>query len=81
MTTDHYQEFPFEEIRDESGDYFRTINDAIIAGYDEDQIWSVVEVDGAYSYGPTHHFVNLVGYVATTERHDGDTYYHEEPAE
>lgn len=76
--SDHFTDFPFEEIRTGSGDYFRTIAEAQSAGYVETQIWSVVEAEGTWTYGPSHHFVNLLGYVATAEHHDGDTYYHEE---
>lgn len=76
---DHFTDFPFEEIRDANGDYFTTAAQAMAAGYDADQVWSVVESDGTYTYGPSHHYVNLVGFVATKERHDGETYYHEEP--
>ena len=58
--------------------------DAIAAGFDLDQIWSVVHgEDDSYLYGPSHdsdvisscNYVLLLGYVATTDRHDGDTYY------
>lgn len=80
--TDHYCEFPYEEKRRESGDYFDSIVQANAAGYDDDQIWSVVLSEGddseTWSYGPPRHIVNLIGYIATDERHDGDTYYHED---
>ena len=76
---DHFTRFPFEEIRDENGDFFANHKAAQKAGYDDDQIWSVVESDGTYTYGPPHHYVNLIGHIATIERHDGDTYYHDEP--
>jgi hypothetical protein len=76
---DHFADFPFDEIRDKSGDYFSSPQAAMAAGFDADQIWSVIECDGTWSYGPVGHVVNLIGYVATAERHDGETYYHEEP--
>ena len=76
---DHFEDFPFEEIRAETGDYFPNIKAVMAAGYEGNQIWSVTEAEGTYTYGPPHHYVNLVGYVATKEPHDGDTYYHEEP--
>lgn len=79
--TDHYTDFPFTEIRQPSGDYFDNVQQALDAGYALTQIWSVVESDGAYSYGPVGHVVNLLGYIATAEHHDGETYYHEEPDE
>ena len=75
----HEDEFPFDEIRDEHGDYFMTIGDAKKhTGYDESHIWSVTECENAWSYGPSHHYVNLIGYVVTHEPHDGNTYYEEE---
>ena len=68
-------EFPYAEIRDNSGGFFQRIEHAVRAGYDLNQIWSGTEEDGLYTYGPAHHFVNLIGYVATKEAHDGSTYY------
>lgn len=75
--TDHFTDFPYEEIRRPDGDYFYSWKEAHDAGYMRSQIWSVVESDGHYTYGPPHHFVNALGYVATTEEHNGETYYHE----
>lgn len=72
-----FEGFPFEEIRKPSGDFFDRLYEAKQAGYDEDQIWSVTECDGAWCWGPSRHWVNLIGYVATNERHDDDTYYFE----
>jgi NAD(P)H-flavin reductase len=72
------QDFPFLEYRQDSGDYFTSINDAMLKGFLQDQIWSVVESgesDHCYIYGPPHHWVNLIGYVATKEKHDDNTYY------
>tara|TARA_B100000787_G_C16031398_1_gene222929 strand:- start:297 stop:581 length:285 start_codon:yes stop_codon:yes gene_type:complete len=87
MTTIHEEDFPFEEIRDEGGDYFYRISELLALGYVESQIWSVVSGDDEvdqngqrwiyFTYGPSHHYVNLIGYVATKEHHDGDTYYEE----
>lgn len=71
--------FPFQEIRQETGDLFPTLQEAKAAGYDEDQIWSVTEGDDdVWCYGPPQHYVNLLGFVCTKERHDGQTYYEEE---
>jgi hypothetical protein len=74
-----YQDFPFNEAA-----HFDTKEAAMSSGYDENQIWSVVEcgvVDDVgnevFTYGPSHHWVNVIHYVATEERHDGDTYYEE----
>lgn len=79
--TFHHIEFPFEEKRDTDGDYFATARDVVKAGYEyPNQVWSVVESDGVYTYGPPHHYVNVLGYIGTEERHDNQTYY-EEPAE
>lgn len=78
---DHFQDFPYTAIMDTTGRYFTTVESAVEAGHDPDQIWSVVQCDGAWTYGPPRHVVNLMGYIATVERHDGETYYHEEPDE
>lgn len=78
---DHFCDFPYEEIRMPSGDYFPTALDAAKAGYHRDQIWSVVESNGNYTYGPPHHYVNRIGFIATKETHDFETYYHEEVEE
>lgn len=76
--TDHHCDFPFEEIRRTNGDYFDTALEAAKAGYGRDQIWSVAEhEDNSRTLGPPHHIVNVYGYIATAERHDGETYYHE----
>tara|TARA_Y100001947_G_C10174669_1_gene233912 strand:- start:201 stop:599 length:399 start_codon:yes stop_codon:yes gene_type:complete len=77
-----YEEFPYEEIRKDSGDYFASIQEMEDAGFEESQMWSVTCADGDhgvdfYCYGPRNHWIDLVGYVATKERHDGDTYYNE----
>jgi len=48
------------------------------AGYDDNQIWSVVDGDDNFLiYGPPEHYVNHVGHTVTKERHDGNTYYEE----
>lgn len=74
-STLHFTEFPFEEIRRQDGNYFDTWSEAKLAGYSDDQIWSVCEEDGVTIYGPPHHYVNRLGYLATAEKHDGKTYY------
>ena len=78
------QDFPFDEIRDATGNYFASVADAMKAGYQESQIWSVVIGDGVgpngedvYTYGPSHHYVNVMGYIATKEHHNNETYYDE----
>ena len=89
MINDEEQKpFPFEEIRDEHGDYFSTVDQAEAAGFSERQIWSVTiddELDEdtgqertTLCFGPHHHYVNLLGYVATIEpRMSDDEYYYE----
>ena len=70
------QEFPFEEIKDYEGDYFLSIEHLLVKGYTPNQIWSVVEADdNVFIYGPMHHYVNLIGYIATKEYHNMNTYY------
>ena len=84
-------EFPFEEIRAPDGNYFASWAEAKAAGYDDDQIWSVTGGDDEFEtlpdgtemrvctflYGPPHHYVNHIGHIATSERHDGATYFEE----
>ena len=79
-------DFPFEEIRDDvcggNGDYFDSPEEAMKAtGYDRNKIWSVVisddDDDGVTTYGPSHHYINVIGYIATKEAHDGNTIYEE----
>ena len=87
----HYtKEFPFKEIRDDGtpeGDYFHRPQDIRKLGYAESQIWSIYEGDeeirkdgqrfSVYVYGPSRHYINVIGYIATKEHHDGNTYYAE----
>ena len=77
----HKKDFPFKEKRKESGDFFDTIEEVKALGYSEDQIWSVVCSDeddtSTFVYGPSEHWVNRLGYIATKEKHDGNTYYEE----
>jgi hypothetical protein len=76
----HESDFPYAEIRDSAGDYWQSLSDCIAAGYALSQIWSVTVTDcdddsTVWCYGPAHHYVDRIGYVATTEHHDADTYY------
>jgi hypothetical protein len=71
----HETEFPFKEIRNENGDFFNSWMEAKLAGFQDTQIWSVTESDGTWCYGPPHHYVNRIGYIATAEHHDNNTYY------
>lgn len=75
--TDHFTEFPYEEIRRPDGDFFGSWAEAKAAGYADNQIWSVTECEGTWTYGPPHHYVNHIGHIATQETHDNETYYHE----
>ena len=75
-------EFPFEELKRSDGNPFTTIEEMEQAGFQSSQMWSVVEASGEDGsewliYGPPHHVVNRIHYVATAEHHDGDTYYEE----
>lgn len=65
-------DFPFETV----GGY-ACVQDAVAAGYDRNQIWSVAFCGTITSYGPAHHTTGIDHYVVTNERHDGDTYYEE----
>lgn len=82
MTTTHEKEFPFNELKMPTGDYYDNPTQMMNAGFEESQMWSVVEADADdgseyLCYGPVHHYVNLLGYIATAEKHDGNTYYNE----
>ena len=72
-------DFPFEEIRQEGGDFFDTIEQAIKAtGCSLNNVWVVIEAgEDSVSYCPPHHFINRLGYVVTAELHDSATYYDE----
>lgn len=80
----HEKDLPFDEIRKESGDYFDSIEEAMKeTGLNACHIWSVVEADDDQGgewicYGPCHHYINLLGLVATKEKHDCETYYNYE---
>lgn len=73
--TDHEKEFPFDFICKPDGNHWDSWQEASTAGFPDNQIWSVTEHDGTFSYGPPHHFVNHVYHVVTAEKHDGQTYY------
>lgn len=80
MSKEIYGEFPFNELRMPDGNYYDNKSQLELAGFEESQMWSVVEAeadDGAelYVYGPVHHYINLIGYIGTAEKHDGNTYY------
>ena len=82
MSTIHEKDFPFNELRMPDGDYYDNPTQMMHAGFEKSQMWSIVEADsddGAeyLVYGPADHYVNLYGYIATAEHHDGDTYYNE----
>ena len=73
-------EFPFTELKTPTGDYYDNKTQMERAGFVESQMWSVTDADDDdgseyLCYGPVHHYVNLIGYIATAEHHDGDTYY------
>jgi len=73
-------EFPFTELKTPTGDYYDNRIEMERAGFVESQMWSVTDADDDdgseyLCYGPVHHYVNLLGYIATAEHHDGDTYY------
>lgn len=80
MSTVHRTDFPFNELKMPTGDYYDNRNQMERAGFLVTQMWSVVDEnseDGAeyLIYGPVDHYVNLLGYVATAEHHDENTYY------
>jgi hypothetical protein len=77
IPSNYADEFPFEEIRTKSGDYFDSVYSATSAGYELDQVWSVTIEDDVFTYGPSHHYINLLGYICTSEKHDSNTYFSE----
>jgi len=78
-------DFPYTEIRNATEDYFDSIDDALEVAHDEYNIWSVmedeIESNGkrflVFTYGPSHHYVNVLGYIVTKEAHNGNTYFEE----
>lgn len=81
MTNIHETDFPYEEIKESNGDYFFSPEAAQKAGFNLNQIWSVAEEDNVFTYGPHYHRINVIGYVATQETHDSDTYYIEDESD
>ncbi len=82
MNTVHEKDFPFIQLKTPTGDYYDNRTEMALAGFQESQMWSIVEADADDGteylvYGPVHHYVNLIGYVATAEHHDSNTYYNE----
>lgn len=76
-------EFPFQTIDFDNGEiYWPTASAAIAAGYSPSQVWSVAcsdhDAGSTFTYGPSHHTINVIGFVVTEEQHDGDTYYEED---
>ena len=78
-------DFPYEEIRRADGNYFDSVEEALTIAKDEYNIWSVIddeiEVDNkryvVFTYGPSRHYVNVIGFVVTKEAHNGNTYFEE----
>lgn len=74
METAMSNEFPYDEIRAESGDYFDSVAQANAAGHSTDRVWSVICESNWMTYSGTHHYVNRIGFVATKELNDGCDY-------
>lgn len=74
-------DFPFEIIKSPNEDYFANVAEAQAAGFELNQIWSVVEVDNTFTYGPAGHIFDVLGFIATKEKHDGETYYTEDESD
>ena len=80
--TDIYDPFPYTELRKPDGQYYDNPTEMLRAGFVPSQMWSVIEAEGHDGSewvitGPVHHYINLLGYCATAEHHDENTYYHE----
>lgn len=37
--------------------------------------------DNVFVYGPSQHYIDVIGYIATKETHDGETYYTEDESD
>lgn len=66
-------EFPYEL---QNG--YASVQEALDAGWDRDQIWSIAYCGTVTTYGPAHHTVGIEYYGVTIERHDGDTYFEDD---
>ena len=77
----YYEDFPYKEFRDEQGDYFQTAafaqQAAVNAGYSERHVWSVVEEGDYYIYGPSQHYVNVLGFIYSDTPNKGEYYFEE----
>ena len=78
------KQFPFDEIKRNDGEYFGTAKEAMTAtGLDISHVWVIIESDTGndneycYTTSPPHHHINKIGYIATQEPHDHQTYYNE----
>ena len=81
------KEFPYEEIRNKSGDYFHSYQEAATAAIKEhkltsNHVWSVCEYEHELDsywvvYGPKHHIVNLLGFIISDQVSDNNTYFQE----
>lgn len=68
----HTCEFPFDEVA-----RFDTRAQALASGFAETQLWSVAEENSIFIFGPAHHYINVLYWIATKEHHDEETYYEE----
>ena len=68
----YYAPFPFKEKT------FENVSEAIEAGYQHNQVWSVcTSLCGEFIvYGSATHNAGLLRYVATDESHDQRTYFY-----
>lgn len=81
----YYEDFPYKEFRDEQGNYFQTAafaqQAAVNAGYSERHVWSVVEEwdnnKFFFIYGPSHHYVNVLGFIYSDTPNKGEYYFEE----
>jgi len=75
-------DFPFDQIRTPDGGFFATAAQAASAtGLSDRHLWAIADHDGTITYGPATSWVNVYGYFATAEAHDGRTYYAEDPSQ
>ena len=75
------KEFPYEEIRRDDGNFFDSWDEVEAAGYSYRQIWCITSGDTEegtwFCYDNAHHYVNVLGYIATNEHAKPNEHYEE----
>ena len=78
MSKVYEADFPYKEIRKENGDLFQRISSAEIhakrLGYGIDNVWAITDGEGAWCYGLSSSYVNLLGYIVSDTPNQGEVY-------